>query len=226
MKILGIDTSTDFLSIAIIDENGLLVNFEYPCNRQHSSSLIPLIKEMLKKSALAIKDLDAFAVGIGPGSFTGLRIGVSTIKGLALGCNKPVVGVPTLDVIATNAVYFPGIICPIIDARKGKIYSALYQSKGKGLKKISKYLLISLDKLVFKIGKRKTLFLANGVKLYKNDISKLFPKAEFAPVSLFSPKGSVVAQMGLEKIAKGKQDDPDQLVPMYLYSQKCSITGK
>lgn len=226
MKILGIDTSTDFLSMAIINENGMLVNFEYSCNRQHSSNLIPLIKEMLNKSGLSIKDLDAFAVGIGPGSFTGLRIGVSTIKGLALGCSKPVVGVPTLDVIATNAAYFPGIICPIIDARKGKFYAALYQPKRNGLKKISKYLLIPLDKLALKIGKKKTLFLGDGVKLYKNDISKLFAKAEFAPVSLFSPKGSAVAQMGLEKIAKGKQDDPNQLVPLYLYSQKCSITGK
>lgn len=226
MKILGVDTSTDFLSIAIVDENVLLVNFEHFCSRQHSSNLIPLIKETLKKSNLSIEDLDAFAVSIGPGSFTGLRIGASTIKGLALSCNKPVIGVPTLDVIATNATYFPHIICPIVDARKDKIYSALYQSKNNRLKKVSKYLLISLDRLISKIGKRKTLFLGDAVKLYKNNIKKIFSKAEFAPASLWFPRASVVARIGLEKIAKGKQDNPDELVPMYLYSRECSITGK
>jgi tRNA threonylcarbamoyl adenosine modification protein YeaZ len=226
MKILGIDTSTDFLSIAVVDESTLLVNFEHLCKRQHLSYLMPSIKEILKKSNLSLRDLDGFAVSIGPGSFTGLRVGVSTVKGLALISQKPVVGIASLDVIAQNVVYFPDIICPIIDAKKNKLYSALYQSKDNRLKKLSKYLLISLAQLMTKIGRRRTLFLGDGIKLYKDDISQLCPQAEFAPTSLWFPRASIVAKMGLCAIAKGRGDNPYELVPMYLYSRECSITGK
>ncbi len=226
MKILGIDTSTDFLSVAIVSEDSIVLNLDYLSHRRHSSELIPLINEALKRSSLSLKELDGFAVSIGPGSFTGLRIGVSTIKGLALSSKKPVIAVPTLDVIAQNAAYFPDIICPIIDARKDKIYSALYQSKNNRLKRISKYLLIPLDRLMRKIDRRRVLFLGDGIKLYKNSISKVSPKAEFAPSPLWFPRASVVAQKGLEALAKGRQDNPYDLVPMYLYSRECIITGK
>ena len=121
MRILAIDTSTRFLSVAVADGGRALASHHREAHMKHSSQLVPVIEKVLKKSGIGLGGIDGFAVSIGPGSFTGLRIGVTTIKALAFSLKKPVAAVPTLDAIAEGVKGFAGIICPILDAKKKKV---------------------------------------------------------------------------------------------------------
>lgn len=223
MKILGIDTSTESLGVALIEDGNLLLSSETVLGMRHSRDLIPTIKEMLNKASLAIGDVNGFAVGLGPGSFTGLRIGVTAAKTLSLISGKPVVGVPTLDVIACNGYYYPGAICPIMDARKRLVYAAIYDRGRAGLKRRSGYLLLPVEELLKKV-KKKTLFLGDGVNLYGNTIKKIKrAKAEFAPCRLWLPRPDNVAMLGWNRLKRGRKDDTLRMVPMYLHSKECNI---
>jgi len=148
MKILAIDTSTNYLTLAVMKDDKVIGRFHRKASMMHSSMLVPMIDKLLKKARLKIKDMDGFSIGIGPGSFTGLRIGVATVKGLAYSLNKPIMTVSSLDAIAQNAKRFKGIICPVLDARKNKVYACLYKSNGETVKRISKYLLLPADELM------------------------------------------------------------------------------
>ncbi|MCX5680535.1 MAG: tRNA (adenosine(37)-N6)-threonylcarbamoyltransferase complex dimerization subunit type 1 TsaB [Candidatus Omnitrophica bacterium] len=217
MNILSIDTSTDYLSVAITDGVKVLARYHRPSHRNHSRLLIPTISSLIKKTGLETKDIDGFCVSVGPGSFTGLRIGVVTVKGLSYTLNKPIVTVPTLDVIARNAKGFKGIVCPVIDAKKNKVYACLYKSDGKNFKKVSKYLLISVESLLKMTEKYdKVLFLGDAVKLVgsKETIKDWHPRADAA------------AGLATESFKKKIFVSPEKLEPMYIYSKECNITGK
>jgi len=216
MKILAIDTSTDYLSLAISDGEKTIARYHRRTHRNHSRLIIPTISGLIKKARLKIHDIDVFAVSIGPGSFTGLRIGVVTVKALAYALGKPIVTVPTLDVIAQNAKSFRGLICPVIDARKSKVYGCLYRSDGKSVKKISKYLLLPAEELLkMTASYDKVLFLGDGVGLVGGE----------EKVKSWYPKAGTVAGLALDRIKKKKFTSPEDLEPMYLYSRECDIKG-
>jgi len=216
MKILAIDTSTDYLSLAISDRKKTIARYHRRTHRNHSRLIIPTISGLIKKARLKIHDIGVFAVSVGPGSFTGLRIGVVTVKGLAYALGKPIVTVPTLDVIAQNAKSFRGVICPVIDARKNKVYACLYKSDGNIVKKISKYLLLPAEELLKKTASYdKVLFLGDGVGLVGGQ----------EKVKSWYPKAGTVAGLALDKIKKKKFTSPEDLEPMYLYSRECDIKG-
>ncbi|MDO8536109.1 MAG: tRNA (adenosine(37)-N6)-threonylcarbamoyltransferase complex dimerization subunit type 1 TsaB [Candidatus Omnitrophota bacterium] len=215
---LAIDTSTDYLSLAILKDGSLVAKFHKKADRRHSILLVPTIDKLLKKAGLKIKDIDCFAISVGPGSFTGLRIGVTVAKGLAYALKKKIAAVPTLDVIADNAKSFKGIVCPVLDARKNKVYACIYKSDGKKIKKISRYLLLPLDELLKKISKYdKVLFLGDyptgAVGFHRAGGIDWHPKAE------------VVAKLGAEYFRNRKFVKPEDLEPMYLYSRECDIKG-
>ena len=121
MKVLAIDTSGPNCSVAIIDEEKVICDFNLSIGTTHSETLLPMVDEVCKTSKIDLSDVDIFACGIGPGSFTGLRIGIATIKGFALAQNKPVIGVPTLDALANNIAAFDGLICSVLDARNNNV---------------------------------------------------------------------------------------------------------
>jgi tRNA threonylcarbamoyl adenosine modification protein YeaZ len=219
MRLLSIDTSTDCLSIAVTDEGAVLGRFHREVGRRHSELLIPAIDKVLKRCKIKLKDLDGFCVGIGPGSFTGLRIGVATIKGLSYSLNKPIVVVPTMDAIAYNAVKYRGVICPVLDAKKNKIYACFYSSNGKSLKRISKYLLVTVEELKNKNAGKDALFLGDGVKLLK-EVSDTYFSAPW------HPKAETIAKMGLEYFKNRKFTSAEDLEPMYIYSRECDVTGR
>lgn len=224
MKILGIDTSTKSLGVAVAEDDKLLASCNKIFGLRHSQDLMPTVKGMLKEMKLGLEDLDGYAVSIGPGSFTGLRVGVTAVKTLALVTKKPVIAVPTLDVISQNVLYYPGVICPILDAKKQKVYAALYKNGAKGLRRISKYMLLSIEELLPLI-KTDTLFLGDGLGLYAGIIKKeKGKKAEFAHPRLWLPRPENVAFLGLEKLKKGKKDNPLRLVPLYLHPKECNVT--
>ncbi len=223
MKILAIDTSTEYLSVAVSEDDEVRASYHRLSSMRHSSIMISVIDRVLRAARLKVEDMDGFAVSIGPGSFTGLRIGVTTAKALAFTLKRPVAGIPTLDVIARNAIKYPGIICPVLDARKNKVYACFFSSNGKRLKRMTKYLLLEPSDLVKKI-RGKTLFLGDGAKVYR-DVIAGSRGAEFYGND-WHPRASVIAGLSLEKFRKKKYDDTLDLVPGYIYSKECDIRGR
>lgn len=223
MKLLAIDTSTDYLSLAVTDGAKALGRFHERSPMRHSSLLVPMIDRLLKDVKVRLKDIDCFCVSIGPGSFTGLRIGVTTIKGFAYVLKRPIVAVPTLDVIADNVKNFRGIICPVLDARKNKVYACLYSSDGNAVRRISGYLLVPVNDLLKKTaGYDSIAFIGDAVTKLPENFSKKPP----AGFSRWHPRAEVVARLGSEYFKKRKFVSPQDLEPLYLYSKECDITGR
>ncbi|MDD5421865.1 MAG: tRNA (adenosine(37)-N6)-threonylcarbamoyltransferase complex dimerization subunit type 1 TsaB [Candidatus Omnitrophota bacterium] len=217
MKLLAIDTSTEYLSLAVTDGGRVLSSFHEKAAMKHSSLLVPMIDRVLKKAKLTPHGIDGICVSAGPGSFTGLRIGITTVKGFAYALKKRIVAVPTLDVIAYNAEGFKGFLCPVLDARKGKVYACIYRSDGKSIKRLSKYLLLPAKELMEKMRGKNALFMGDAidqVEIKKDYLKDWYPRAE------------VVAALGSQYFRKKKYVKPEELEPMYLYSRECDITGK
>ena len=223
MKLLAIDTSTKFLSVAIANDGDILASVRDTGEMQHSSQLVPSIDRTLKKCNLKLKDVDAIALSIGPGSFTGLRIGVATCKGINLALGIPIVSVPTLDAIAYNFIKkSEKILCPLIDAKKQKLYTCFYAKSFTtlGLKRITDYILTDIEGFL-KMVDKPTMVFGDGVKLYL-DYLKKNSYIDIVDGDWF-PKAEVVAKLGLEKARKRKFENPDKLVPLYLHSKYCQV---
>ena len=217
MNILAIDTTGQTLSSAIFSDGKCLAEFSLFIEGTHTSRLMPLIDALLKSTNMSISDIDYFACTVGPGSFTGLRIGISTVKGLAYANGKKVVAVSSLDALTENIPHSSYDVCPLIDARKGEVFAAFY-NKEKGVESISKTdeINITPDELI-KLVQRKTLFLGSGAVLYKEMLtSKLNDKAIFATDELNYIKGRNVAKLAIELIKKRRAIKPDNLVPVYI----------
>jgi tRNA threonylcarbamoyladenosine biosynthesis protein TsaB len=217
MKVLGIDTSTSCGSVGLIDDESIISEYLLNIPVTHSERLLGAIELILKEARFAIGDLDGWALSLGPGSFTGLRIGVSTAKGLAFATQKPVAGVSTLDVLAHQISPTPYLICPILDARKGEVYTAFYRyEEGNDLKRQSAYQAIKPEELIKKIQER-TIFIGDGVRTYgeylRNSLASL---AISPPPPLNLPHGSVVAKLGLEILRKGECLDLATFTPLYV----------
>ena len=177
MKILGIDTSTKTLSIALNEDRKTITEKSLLLDRRHSSLMIPYIKAMLEKNGFSIETVDAVVVGLGPGSFTGLRIGVSVVKGFGLALKKPCIGIASIDALAMN-VDKDATIVPIIDAKRENLYSAIYKKKKGRLVKKTPPLLLGVPRLMKKI-KGPAIFLGDGITLYRDKIQDLNKDAIF-----------------------------------------------
>jgi len=224
MKLLAIETSTKHLGIIIRDEKSILSEYRDKMELRHSQDLIPRIDTLLKNLKLKLTDINAFAISIGPGSFTGLRVGVSTLKALNIVTQIPIVAVPTLDVIAENAAGEGRDICTVIDAKKGNLYTSLYKSRDGGIIRVWDYLLLNLGELAGRIEKE-TLFIGDGIDRYGTTIKALIKGVVFAEMNLWLPDVKVVADLGFDKLKRKEFTDPDTLVPMYIYSKECNVRG-
>ena len=222
-------------------DNKVLSRTHRQLDRRHSAQLACLIDKMLKRAKVSLKEIDGFCVSKGPGSFTGLRIGITTIKGLAYVLQKPVVAVPSLDILAQNAravinrrLSLPLQVCPIVDARQNKVYACLYQARpvkkgfsngagnGKVIRK-SGYLLLPIAELLKKL-KGEVLFLGDAISVYGEEIRKAKGiKAVFAGEKFWYPRASQAVPLALERFRTGKVDDTDSLVPLYLYPKTCQV---
>ncbi|MCD6213392.1 MAG: tRNA (adenosine(37)-N6)-threonylcarbamoyltransferase complex dimerization subunit type 1 TsaB [Candidatus Desulfofervidus sp.] len=216
MKILTIDTSTALGSVALIEKGEVKGQFDLNLPLTHNQRLIRSLKCLLAFTAVAIKEIDLFAVIKGPGSFTGLRIGVATAKGLAYSLKKPLVGVNGLDALAHNFLHTPYLICPMLDARKNQVFTAFYQSSNGKIRRVSDYKSISPE-ILLKGHRRKTIFAGTGVDIYKSIISsKLKQRAIFPPLHLHRIHPEVIGELALETLEKTQQTDPTALVPFYI----------
>ncbi len=217
LKVLAIETSTMAGSVALVDEGGLISEHLLNIKVTHSERLLPTIDDTLRDAKVRISDIDGFAISIGPGSFTGLRIGASTIKGLAFATGKPVVGIPTLDALAENVLFTDYLVCPIMDARKKEVYTAFYKRDEKNtLRKLTTDLAIRPGDLLKRI-KEKVVFLGDAIDVYCALIrGELQDLALFAPINLRLPRASNVARLGLDELRKNHTIDLHTFTPSYV----------
>jgi len=226
MKILSIETSTRVGSVAIIEDEHLIAEYILNVVSTHSERLLPSIDQILKDSQLTVRDIEGFAVSLGPGSFTGLRIGISTVKGLAFAAGKEVAGIPTLDVLAHNLMFTRLLVCPLLDARKGEVYTALYQGDGSGkLEKLTPDLAIKPEELLTRI-KEPVIFLGDGVEAYRDTLRSGQDNCLFVPAYLNQPRASVLAKLGLEKFKRGEILKDDEILPLYCRAPEAEIMWK
>ena len=224
MKVLGIDTSTRCGSVGLIDDDTVLSEYLLNIPVTHSERLMGAVDLVLKEARLSMGELDAWAIALGPGSFTGLRIGVSTVKGLAFATQKPVAGVATLDVLASQISPTPYLICPVLDARKKEVYTAFYRSDGGGsLNRLSPYRAIAPQALAREV-KERTVFVGDGVKSYGGYLREtLASLALFPPPSFHVPRGAVVAKLGHDRLQRGESLDLGTFTPIYVRPSEAEL---
>ena len=227
MKVLAIDTSGANCSVAIMDEEKVVCDFNLSIGKTHSETLLPMVDELCKTSKIDLSDVDVFACGIGPGSFTGLRIGIATIKGFALAQNKPVIGVSTLEALANNIAAFDGLICSVLDARNNNVYAGIFKHKNEKVALQGDYITEDLDTLieVLKSKNEKIMFVGDGATSFRHQFEDaLNENALFAPIHLNNQLSSSVAKVALERALKNDYDDADMLNPMYLRKSQAERT--
>jgi tRNA threonylcarbamoyladenosine biosynthesis protein TsaB len=214
---MGIDTSTSCGSLGLIEDEEVISDYLLNIPVTHSERLLGAIEFVLREARCPIERIDGWVVALGPGSFTGLRIGVSTVKGLAFATGKPVVGVSILDVLASQIAPTSHLICPILDARKKEVYTAFYRyEEGRSLMRQSDYQAIRPEDLVKKITEE-TIFLGDGVRTYGDFLLNCLPSlAIFPPAPFHVSHGSMVAKLGIELLKKGEHLNLSTFSPIYI----------
>ena len=232
MRILGIETATSACSVCILDDSQLVAKYTTNITKTHSQRLMPMIEHILANVELIPKHIGAIAVSIGPGSFTGVRIGISAAKGMAMALDAQIAGISTLDGIAYNLMdLYTGQICVITDARRKQVYTAIYESvKGKGqsanMKKLTGDMVLPIEELVKKI-KKKTIFIGNATALYCNTLKKeLGDLAVVCPSHLGIPHASSIAFLGENMLKRGKGLSHFALKPNYVRLSDAEIKWK
>ena len=246
MKVLAVETSTMLGGVAVIDDSaGLIAEVRLNVKSTHSERLMTEIDHVLKQSGLEISEIDVFAVSIGPGSFTGLRIGLSTVKGFSFATGKPIVAVPTLEALAWSLPYCRYPVCTLLDARKKEVYAALFLWEGKGFVRIIDEVSININKLLEKIGENDTpspaltqwrekgfsgenvLFIGEGALLYKEIIKEAMREKAILPSpEKMVPSPANVASMGMQKALRGEFSEPVSLIPFYIRRSEAEIKRK
>lgn len=225
MKILAIDSTAIVASCAVCEDERLLASFTLNNGNTHSENLLPMIESALKLLKLTPDDIDLFALSEGPGSFTGVRIGSATIKGLAFGKNKPCIGVSTLEALACNLIGFDGILCPVMNARRNQVYNALFECHGGEMRRLTPDRAISVEELeeelanysmpVYLTGDGDFLMLESETK--KTDYA-------FTPEPLRYQNGYSVAFCALSKFHAGEIKNDLTLNPTYLRPSQAERT--
>ncbi|MCM0649811.1 tRNA (adenosine(37)-N6)-threonylcarbamoyltransferase complex dimerization subunit type 1 TsaB [Clostridium swellfunianum] len=218
MIVLSIDSATESASCAVLDNEKLLGEISLNNKKQHSIVLMPLVDNLLKNLQLNIKDIDGYVVSKGPGSFTGLRIGMSMIKGLSQGSGKPFVSISSLDALAHNMAYTDGIICPILDALRDNVYTAFYSFKNGILVKNSDYMILHIDELIEMLNKEGTsaTFIGDAVDKFRVKLSECLSSVLFAPKHLNLVRASSLGELGMKLLEQGMHDDLYTSAPIYL----------
>ena len=229
MKILGIDSSGMVASVAIVQDDVIIAEYTMNHKKTHSETLLPMIDEIVKTSETKLEELDAIAIAAGPGSFTGLRIGAATAKGLAMAVEKPIIPIKTCEGLAFNMWGAEGLICPIIDARRNQVYTGLYRVKG-NVEVILEQQPMDIHELIEYINdysKQRgdseggpaegVTFLGDGVAIYKDVIWKEIDiPCQMAPAIMNRQRGASIASYGELLYKEGATINADDFAPEYL----------
>ena len=218
MKILAIDTSATAASTAICDENKIIGEFFINTKLTHSRTLMPMVESLLANTNLTTTDITAVAVNCGPGSFTGVRIGVAAAKGLAFADDLPCIEVSTLESLAYNLQSANGIICSVMDARCSQVYNALFKCDGVKPERLCKDRALSVAELSeeLKSYDERIILVGDGAELCYNAMKELLPNVELAPISIRFQRASSTAEIAVQKFNDGEVLSAAELMPMYL----------
>jgi tRNA threonylcarbamoyladenosine biosynthesis protein TsaB len=232
MRILGVDTATSTASVALIEDGKLAAEESYPAGSEtldstqgkranHAEIILPLIDAVLSRRGLTVSELSGLAVSIGPGSFTGLRIGLSTVKGLAYASATPVVGIPTLLAHAARATRWRGLICAFLDARKSEVYAGLFRNEEGNLSRLAEDFVapaqVMISKVQSRAGQDPCLFVGDGVESHKKLLAEtLGMQAHVIGADRLSSVAAAVARLSEERFRRADVDSPESLRPLYL----------
>lgn len=218
MRILAVDTSAKVTSVSIVSDTQVLSEFNIDTKLTHSQALMPMLQAALDCSKLTLEEIDGFAVSSGPGSFTGLRIGIGAIKGLSYASNKPCVSVSTLKALAYNLQGVDGIVCAVMDARCNQVYTASFESSPSGMVRISEDEALSIDELINKLktNKKNIFFVGDGADLCYNKLKDCLDCIYVADNGKKYQKASMVGVCALEEFASGNVLSAAQIAPVYL----------
>lgn len=212
MLILAVETSGNVCSAAVLLEERILCEIYVDNKRTHSETLAPMIDECLKYAGADIKDIDAFGCSVGPGSFTGIRIGAGMIKAFSHASGKPALGVNTLDALSLNVSRTDEIVCPVIDARRGEVYTATYR----GGERITDYRAVRLEDLLHELAGLSAVFLGDAALNYKDMILSSSPGFSIAHQGVVLQRAGSVGLYALALLNKGLAGDAYSLDPFYL----------
>ena len=216
MRILSLDSSATVASVALFEDEKLLSEFTINNGNTHSETLLPMIETLLLQFALTPKDIDVFAASMGPGSFTGVRIGAATLKGLAFASGKSCVCVSTLEALAQNLVCFKGLICPVMNARRAQVYTALFRSDGKTLTRLmpdSALAISELDEILAAYGEI-VMLCGDGYGITKAGFEKT--STADTPDRLTHQSAYSVATVALREYLAGNATDDSSAKVTYL----------
>lgn len=228
MRILALDSSGLVASVAVVEDGAMddQVIAEYTVNykKTHSQTLLPMLDEIVKMTEMDLNTIDAIAVAGGPGSFTGLRIGSATAKGLGLALKKPLIHIPTLEGLAYNLCGIADIVCPIMDARRGQVYAGIYTFDDQKIQVLEDQMAVPIEELGEKLktylaeGRRVT-FLGDGVPVHKKKIEEEILPGEsitFAPANMNRQRAASVGTLGMQYYKDGKIETAMEHEPDYL----------
>ena len=219
MKILGLDSSGIVASVAIVEDDVLIAEYTVNYKKTHSQTLLPMLDEIAKMTELDLNSIDAIAVAAGPGSFTGLRIGSATAKGLGLALKKPLIAIPTVEGLAYNLYDISGLICPIMDARRKQVYTGIYRFTDHQLKVVEDQMAVPMETVIEKLNQygEAVRFLGDGVPVFHELIAeKMTVPYSFAPAHVNKQRAAAVATLGEIYYRQGKTETAMEHVPDYL----------
>ena len=219
MKILGLDSSGIVASAAIVEDDVLIAEYTVNYKKTHSQTLLPMLDEIAKMTELDLNSIDAIAVAAGPGSFTGLRIGSATAKGLGLALKKPLIAIPTVEGLAYNLYDISGLICPIMDARRKQVYTGIYRFTDHQLKVVEDQMAVPMETVIEKLNQygEAVTFLGDGVPVFHELIAeKMTVPYSFAPAHVNKQRAAAVAALGEIYYRQGKTETAMEHVPDYL----------
>jgi tRNA threonylcarbamoyladenosine biosynthesis protein TsaB len=216
MKILALDSTAEACTAALCDDGRLIAEMTVNTGNTHSQTLLPVVEQLLKISETSLEEIDAFACSTGPGSFTGVRIGVATVKGIAYGKNKPCVSVSTLDALAYNIRGYNGILCPVMNARRNQVYNALFECKDTKITRLTPDRALSIDELDAELASFAQPIYLSGDGYAITEKGLKITKVTFVPERLRLQSGYSVAMCAYDKLANGETLSDAELVPIYL----------
>ena len=219
MRILGVDSSGMVASVALVEDDLLVAEYSVNYKKTHSQTLLPMLDEIVKMTELDLNTIDAIAVAAGPGSFTGLRIGAATVKGLGLALEKPVIPVPTCHGLAYNLWGSDKLICPIMDARRKQVYTGIYRFEEHQLMTLKEQWAAPIEELLEELNQRGEMvtFLGDGVPVFRELIAeKLQVPYSFAPAHVNKQRAAAVAALGSIYYKEGRTETAMEHIPEYL----------
>lgn len=219
MKILALDSSGLVASVAVVEDDNLLGEFTINYKKTHSQTLLPMLDEVVKMIELDLETIDAIAVAGGPGSFTGLRIGSATAKGLGLALERPLLHIPTVDALAYNLYGHKNLVCPLMDARRNQTYTGVYRFDENGMQIVRAQCAVGIDDIISYLNKKAepVTFLGDGVNVFRDYIeAECTVPHDYAPAHVNKQRAACVAALGELYYKEGKTETAAEHAPDYL----------